>query len=256
MLRLVAVSAAIAVITAALIPPQWLAVKLRLRARRLIPVVYHRLLCRLLGVRVRVIGTRAVAPKLLIVANHVSWLDISVLVALAPVVFVAKHEVAAWPLFGLLAKLNRSVFVARERRSKTAEVNREIAVRLAEGDPVVLFAEGTSSDGNRVLPFRSSLIAPAQAAHGADALAVQPLSIAYVGLDGVPMGRQHRPRVAWYGAMDLLPHLAEVIRRGAIDVVVTWGEPMQIEPAGDRKAVARALETDVRRMTTTALRRM
>lgn len=266
-MRLIAVSAALAAITVALIPPQWLCVKLRLRARRLIPVIYHRMLCALFGVRIRVVGERAKAERLLIVSNHVSWLDISVLMALAPFVFVAKREVAEWPLFGLLAKLNRSIFVVRERRSKTADVNREIAARLAEGDPVVLFAEGTSSDGNRVLAFRSSLLGAAQAAlaggegaaqdrggEGPDCITIQPLSIAYVELDGFPMGRQHRPHVAWYGAMDLLPHLAQIIRHGAIDVVVTWGEPMPIDRASDRKAITRALETQVRRLTTAALR--
>jgi 1-acyl-sn-glycerol-3-phosphate acyltransferase len=204
-------------------------------------------------------------------------------------VFVAKREVAGWPLFGLLAKLNRSVFVERERRTKTADVNREIAARMSEGDPVVLFAEGTSSDGNRVLSFRSSLIGAVQAAlavdfraaprngsppshaggenlplsgegavrsplRGETSVCIQPLSIAYVGIDGFPMGRQHRPQVAWYGAMDLLPHLAGIIRHGAIDVVVSWGTPRSIDSSVDRKAIARESEAEVRRLTTNVLR--
>src|SRR5262249_23665676 len=86
--------------------------------------------------------------------------------AAAPVVFVAKQEVARWPLFGLLARLQRTVFVDRARRQKTREVNAEIATRLTGGDPVVLFGEGTSSDGNRVLAFRSALIGLARARRG------------------------------------------------------------------------------------------
>ncbi|MBX6424403.1 MAG: 1-acyl-sn-glycerol-3-phosphate acyltransferase [Variibacter sp.] len=257
MLRLVIVGAAIAGITATLIPLQWLSLKLGLPTQRTIPVAYHRMLCRLMGVRVRAVGAPARAARLLIVANHVSWLDISVLISLAPVVFVAKQEVARWPLFGLLARLNRSVFVDRNRRHKTAAVNREIAARMAAGDPVVLFAEGTSGDGNRVLPFRSSLIGAVEAALEQDRdgeLCVQPLSIAYTGLDGLPLGRQHRPHVAWYGAMDLLPHLANILRRGAVDVVVSWGEPTRIAPGTDRKALTRALETEVRRLTAHQLR--
>jgi 1-acyl-sn-glycerol-3-phosphate acyltransferase len=253
MLRLIGVSAAVAAITAALIPPQWLAVRLRWPARRKIPVLYHRTICALLGVRTHVVGTPSPASRLLIVSNHVSWLDISVLVSLAPVVFVAKREVAGWPLFGLLAKLNRSVFVDRERRTRTAAVNQEIAARLGDGDPVVLFAEGTSSDGNRVLPFRSSLIGAAQAglaqANGEAApVIIQPLSIVYVGLDGVAVGRQHLPQIAWYGAMDLLPHLARIIRHGAIDVTVSWGAPIAVGPDSDRKALARRLEGEVREL--------
>jgi len=209
-------------------------------------------------VRIRVTGERLRQHPLLIVANHASWLDISVITALAPVVFVAKREVADWPLFGLLARLQRSVFVDRARKLATADANAEIAARLAEGDPVVLFAEGTSSDGNRVLPFRSSLIGAAHAAlaeaEHADKVWVQPLSLAYVGLDGLPLGRPHRPCVAWYGGLDLLPHLAGIMRRGAVDVVVTWGEPIACAAATDRKAIARALEATVRRMTVSALR--
>src|SRR4029077_17442171 len=162
MLRLGYVLAAIAVVTAVLLPFQWIAVKLGLPLRRRIPVLFHRMMCAILGVRVRVIGRKMPEQPLLIVANPVSWLDISVITAVAPVVFVAKQEVACWPLLGLLARLQRTVFVDRTRRHKTRDVNAEIAQRLAEGDPVVLFGEGTSSDGNRVLPFRSALIGSAR----------------------------------------------------------------------------------------------
>lgn len=256
MLRLTSIGIAVGAITAALLLPQLIAVVLRLPARRLIPVVYHRAICRLLGVRIRVAGSAPRRGPVLLVANHVSWLDICVLTALAPVVFVAKREVATWPLFGLLAKLQRSVFVDRTRRHATRGTNAEIAARLAEGDPVVLFAEGTSSDGNRVLPFRSSLIGAAHAAleNGEGNVAIQPLAIVYTGIDGLPIGRQHRPHVAWYGGMDLLPHLAGIIRRGAIDVVVSFGEPVAFDRTADRKAVARAMEQAVRKMRVAALR--
>ena len=258
MLRAALVGAAIAIITLALIPVQWIAVRLHLPLRRRVPVFYHRMVCALIGVRVRVVGAPMHQHPLLIVSNHVSWLDISVITAIAPVVFVAKQEVASWPLFGLLAKLQRSVFVDRNQRQKTAAVNAEIAERLAGGDPVVLFGEGTSSDGNRVLAFRTALIGAAR-----DALAqaehvgrvwIQPLSLAYTGLLGLPLGRQHRPIVAWYGDFALGPHLVGVLRRGGIDVVVTWGEPIAFDETSDRKAVARQLEGSVRHLTTLALR--
>jgi 1-acyl-sn-glycerol-3-phosphate acyltransferase len=173
-------------------------------------------------------------------------------------VFVAKREVATWPIFGLLARLQRSVFVDRTRRHKVDEVNAEIAERLAEGDPVVLFAEGTSSDGNRVLPFRTALIGAARdalaKAGGAEQIYIQPLSIAYTGLLGLPMGRQHRPTAAWYGSLDLIPHLTAVMRRGALDAVITWGETIVYDGGTDRKLLAKQLETAVRRHTVAALR--
>jgi lyso-ornithine lipid O-acyltransferase len=258
MLRAVLMLTTIAIITVVLIPFQWLSVHLRLPTRRMIPVFYHGMVHRLLGVRIRVVGKRLREHPLLIVSNHVSWLDISVITALAPVVFVAKREVATWPLFGLLAKLQRSVFVDRDRRQRTQHVNTEIAQRLAAGDPVVLFGEGTSSDGNRVLPFRTALIGAAR-----DALAeaeharrvwIQPLSIAYTRLLGLPLGRQHRPLVAWYGGTPLLPHLLGISRRGGIDVVVTWGEPVAFDETSDRKTIAKSLEATIRHITAQALR--
>src|SRR5215467_8487969 len=168
MLRTAVVLAVFTTVTAILMPLQWLAVALKSPLRRRIPVFYHRFVCRLLGIRVRRIGMPISARPLLIVANHSSWLDISVITAQAPVVFVAKSEIARWPFFGLLAKLQRTVFVERDRRQKTGEVNAEITQRLAEGDPVLLFGEGTAGDGNRVLPFRTALIGAAGAALASD----------------------------------------------------------------------------------------
>ncbi len=258
MFRVAWVFAAIGAITVALLPFQWLAVKLALPLRRRIPVLYHRVVCAILGVRRHVIGRKMPEHPLLIVANHASWLDISVITTVAPVVFVAKQEIASWPVFGLLAKLQRSVFVDRSRRHRTQEVNAEIAQRLAEGDPVVLFGEGTSDDGNRVLPFRSALIGAAR-----DALAeaehtgrvwIQPLTLAYTGMLGLPLGRFLRPRVAWYGGMSMAPHLIGVARCGAIDVTLVWGEPVAFDETSDRKMIARALETAVRRQASSALR--
>jgi lyso-ornithine lipid O-acyltransferase len=258
MLRLVLILVAVTAITFPLMPVQWAAIALKRPLRRRIPVFYHRVMCALLGVRVRVVGAPMRAHPLLIVANHVSWLDIPIITSAAPVVFVAKREIANWPFFGWLAKLQRSVFVDRERRSKTGEVNAEIAQRLAEGDPVLLFGEGTSSDGNRVLPFRTALIGAARdalaAAEHVQQVWIQPLSLAYVNFQGLPMGRQRRPLAAWYGDVDLVPHLSEVCMRGAIDVVLTWGEPIAYSGDTDRKALARTLETSVRDLTVAALR--
>jgi lyso-ornithine lipid O-acyltransferase len=248
----------ITIVTLALIPVQWLAVRLEWPLRRRIPTFYHRIVCRVLGIRITEIGRRVAEHPLLIVSNHTSWLDISVITAVAPVVFVAKSEVANWPVFGLFAKLQRSVFVDRNRRHKTADVNSEIARRLAGGDPVVLFGEGTSSDGNRVLAFRTALIgaardALAEAEH-AGRVWIQPLSVAYTGLLGLPLDRHVRPRIAWYGDTAMWPHFSWLVAHSAVDVVVTWGEPLAYDEASDRKAAARQMEQAVRRLTVAALR--
>src|SRR5215210_4211493 len=123
MLRVLAVLVVFSLVTLPLMAVQWLAVALKRPLRRRIPVLYHRFLCRLLGIRVRCAGAPVDQRPLLIVANHSSWLDICVITASAPVVFVAKSEIARWPFFGLLSKLHRTVFVQRDRRQNTGSVN-------------------------------------------------------------------------------------------------------------------------------------
>ena len=260
MLRLIAVFVVFALVTLPLMPIQWVAVVLKRPMRRRIPVLYHRFVCRLLGIRVRLTGAAIDTRPLLIVANHSSWLDISIITSLAPVVFVAKAEIARWPFFGLLAKLQRSIFVERDRRHKTGAVTSQIAQRLAEGDPVLLFGEGTAGDGNRVLPFRTALIGAAGAALAADIadggakVWIQPMSIAYVSQQGIPLGRHLRPRAAWYGKMGLVPHIGGIVRTGAVDVAVTFGEPVPYDATTDRKELARTLEASIRSLTVAALR--
>ncbi len=258
MIRVVLFGIAFFAVTLALLPFQLVGLAFDLRLQRTIPHLYHRILCALIGVRISEVGTRSTASPALILSNHVSWLDICVISALSPVVFVAKSEVARWPVFGWLARLQRTIFVNRQARHRTGAATSEIAGRLLGGDAVVLFAEGTSSDGVRVLPFRSSLVGAVHHALGNSthhtSIIVQPMSLAYVSLSGVPMGRGLRERVAWYGDADLMPHLAHVLASGAVDVTVSWGEATAYDMSADRKAIARDAEKSVRRMTAAALR--
>ena len=239
-----------------LIPLQWIAIKLKLPVQKNLPHVWHRVATRLVGIKIRQIGTPAADRPLLIAANHASWVDITVIGSLMPLSFIAKSEVSGWPIFGLFAKLQRTVFVNRTRRTETAQVADVIAERMAAGDAMVLFAEGTSNDGNGVLPFRSALLGAATRAVGEEGTRkvwVQPLSVAYQGFYGVPMGRAHRPHVAWYGDMELAGHLWGIFTRGALDVVIRWGEPVLVDRGTDRKALTRRLEAEVRAMTVASL---
>jgi 1-acyl-sn-glycerol-3-phosphate acyltransferase len=258
MIRAISIALAILALTLVLLPFQLIGIAFDLRLQRSIPHFYHRILCTLIGVRIREVGRRSTASPALILSNHVSWLDICVISALTPVVFVAKSEVAGWPVFGWLAKLQRTIFINRRARHQTGAATREIAGRLLGGDAVVLFAEGTSSDGIRVLPFRSSLVGAVHHALGNSThhshITVQPMSLAYVRFGGVPIGRALRERVAWYGDADLIPHLFHVLSSGAVDVTVSWSEAMAYDMSADRKAIARDAEKSVRRMTTAALR--
>lgn len=248
------------VVTAvATIPWQSSAIRLKLKQRKILPNRYSKFLCRLFGLNVTVIGTPVTDRGVLMVANHTSYLDIIVIGGAAPVSFVAKSEVNDWPFFGLMARLYETVFVERKRRSQAGVARDQLRERLKTGDALVLFPEGTSNDGNRVLPFKSALMGAVEAEVGTDSrgrvehVPVQPVSISYVGFHGMPMGRENRPLFAWYGDMELVPHLWEAVTAGPVDVVVEFHEPMTIDSAGGRKPLAAKAESVVRRGQARAL---
>lgn len=238
--------------TAVLLPAQLVALRLGPRHGWRLPLLFHRMACACLGVRRRVSGTPP--PKGqggLIVANHVSWLDISVIGALQPLTFVAKAEVAGWPVIGFLARVQRTLFIDRTRRAATAGIAAEMGKRLSEGQSVVLFAEGTTGDGTRTLPLRSSLLGAAHEALGLNGgngdITVYPLAITYTGFHGMAGGRFERAALAWYGDTELAPHLKAMLNAGAIDVELAWGEPIRMGHAISRKAATQRAERAIRR---------
>ncbi len=225
-------------LTLSLLPFHLLA--LALGARGIVnglPVVYHRMVCAILGIRVRVHGRRSDVKPTLFVCNHVSYLDIEVLGALVPGSFVAKAEVATWPFFKTLAKAQRTIFVER-RSGKTSTSRDEMMKRLDTGDNLMLFPEGTSSDGTRVLPFRSALFGVAQLRRDGRPIVVQPVAISYTRLDGIPLGRYWRPLFAWFGDLELVPHLWQMVCLGETEALVTFFPEVDIDKLGDRKKLA------------------
>lgn len=243
------VLAAFAGLTVPLMPLQQAFVWFWPRMARQFPMHYHRLVCRLLGIRLKVSGRVPVSGPLLIVSNHVSWLDIVVLSAIAPVSFVAKSDVNGWPFFGSLARLQRTVFVDRNRRHATGGARDEMQVRLKAGDILVLFPEGTSSDGRRVLPFKSAFFGAADA----EGVLVQPVTLAYNGQWNLPMMRRHMPSYAWYGDMDLAPHLLGALDAGPIEVSVICHPALSLSGELHRKALACHAEAQVRKGLSAAL---
>lgn len=234
-----------------LLPAQMVAARFLPRRSQVIPRLFHRAVCRIIGVRTRVEGVPpAPGSRALIVANHVSWLDVPVIGAQQPLSFIAKAEIERWPGIGLMARLQRTIFIDRTRRSATAATAMRMGERLMNGDSMVLFAEGTTGDGSRILPFRSSLLGAVKEALGPDGdgeILVQPLAILYLGQHGIPGGRAGRARLAWYGDMALGPHLREVLGGGPIDVRLVWGEPIRMGRAHSRKEAARMAEQAVKR---------
>ncbi len=207
--------------------------------RRGASVGLHRWLCAVLRVRVRRFGTPGTGRRL-IVANHVSWLDVLALGAMEPMTFLAKREVGADRRSRWLVDLQGAVYVDRTRKRCIPGVNAAMAARMAAGGPVALFAEGTTSDGTRLLPFKSSHFEAARAA-GAW---VQPVYLDYRQVAGLPATRAGRADVAWYGDMAFVPSLRWVLGAGGIACDVHYGEP--IPPNADRKTLARMAEAGIR----------
>lgn len=223
--------------TLMLMPLQALSLLSHSRLRISLPYWYHRQCRFILGLRVTRRGRQSRAHPTLYVTNHVSYFDITVLGSLIKGSFVTKSEVARWPLFGWLAKLQRSIFV--ERRARKAVNDRdEMMSRLEAGDDLILFPEGTSSDGNEVLPFKSALFSVAERHPLGQPLTVQPVSITYTRLDDVPMGRYLRPFFAWYGDMDLVSHIWQATGLGWVTVVVEFHPAVTIDDFRSRKALS------------------
>lgn len=244
--RTVLVALVLGILTLVLMPVQMLATRFNWRLAAWLPYYWQRVARWLVGLRVVVTGAPA-TPPLLLTANHISWLDITVLGSVMPLSFVAKAEVAGWPVLGTLARLQRTIFIDRTKRLQTGEATEAIARRVGNGDIMVLFAEGTTGDGNRILPFRSALIGAAGAVAG-KTITVQPVAVTYTRIGGIPVGRADRPGIAWYGEMPFVAHFSRLIGRGGIDAIVSFGDPIHFTPETDRKKVAETCYRSVRDM--------
>jgi 1-acyl-sn-glycerol-3-phosphate acyltransferase len=212
---------------------------------------YWAWVCRLLGVRVRVIGPRLrkaarEGRPIVYVCNHSSWVDVPVLGGRLNACFIAKEEVSRWPLIAWIARLGRTVFVRRQRAS-TGRERDEMRARLAAGDSLFLFPEGTTSDGSRVLPFRSSFFSVAELPVTADRRPplVQPVSVVYDRLAYLPAGRATRPLFAWYGDMDIGSHFWRLAQHRGLRATVLLHPPLDPAVFGSRKALAQAAWTAV-----------
>jgi 1-acyl-sn-glycerol-3-phosphate acyltransferase len=170
----------------------------------------------------------------LLVSNHLSYVDILLLGSLFPSVFVSKAEVKNWPVFGLFSRLGGTVYVQRERRGEVGRISDQLQSLLRDGHLVVLFPEGTSSDGESVLPFKSALLEPvvgwAKGIHAG--------CISYQLEDGV-VGQD----LCYWGGMTFLPHVVKLLTKSRANARVVFA-PVR-EPATDRKQLAKQLHAQV-----------
>ncbi|MCB2107021.1 MAG: 1-acyl-sn-glycerol-3-phosphate acyltransferase [Rhodobacteraceae bacterium] len=198
---------------------------------------YFRTMARVLGLKVIVHGKQANDRPLLIVCNHISYLDVVALGAHCDGEFIARGDLADWPVFGFLAKLGSTIFIDRRRQS-TGEARDQIQDRLEHGRALIMFPESTSGDGNHPLPFKSALFTVAERVVADRAVTVQPASIAYTRMNGLPIGVGWRPYYAWYGDMTLPPHLWQVLKLGVTTIEVAFHDPVAPADFAGRKALA------------------
>lgn len=237
-LRIVMVILILVVMTLILAVPHIIGILLGSRISAWIPVIWHRIARKLLRVKIRVIGKPVKGEPALFVSNHVSWLDIVTVGATLPGSFVAKREVGTWPGIKYLANLQRTIYVSRDRKSAEKEMG-AMKQRLERGDSLILFPEGTSYDGLRIGDFRTAFFSLASLDPNGKPLKVQPFSITYTKVDGFPVSRRAMDKVAWYGDMDLAPHLLDYLKGGPYECTLKFFEPVTAENIGNRKALAR-----------------
>jgi 1-acyl-sn-glycerol-3-phosphate acyltransferase len=245
-------AAGLVAMTASMAGLQAIGLRLSLPFVRDLPRLWHHFCCRLLTIDIRAAGVAAEGGPVLYICNHASYLDVPVLGGLVDARFVAKAEVARWPVIGALSALQGTIFIERRAQGARQQPD-ELRQALRGGANLVLFPEGTSSDGNRVLPFKSALFAAADAVVDGVEIRVQPVTVAYSRHRGVPMGRRMRPYFAWYGDMTLVGHLWTCLGLGGVGVDVVFHEPVRLSQFASRKALARHCQAQVARGLSEAL---
>ena len=213
--------------------------------KRPIQVNWSKICCRLTGLRVRSLGDPGKARTTLFVCNHVSYLDIPVLSEQVDATYIAKSEVGSWPLFGSIARVTNAILVKRDGRDVGAQ-RREIQARLLSGESLILFPEGTSTDGSGVAPFKTSLFGIVQGMPPEADIVIQPVSLAYPRYaDGTRLDGPLRELYCWFGDATLMPHLFRVFGLEGAEVEVRFHEPIPVGPSPDRKELARRSQAAV-----------
>ena len=208
-----------------LLPFQFFSLILNLHSRKIIPMVFHKGVIFILDIKISRYGEMPSKEPVLLVGNHASYLDIIILGCSAPISFIAKKEISDWPVFGFLAKLQRTIFIER-KALRVGEYSNLVSERLKSNETLVLFPEGTTSDGNRVLPFKSALFSVFE--YNKIDKPLQSFTICYTGFNGLPMGRRNRPLVAWFGNMTLVKHLWNLMSLTNLNVTIIFHQPFHI----------------------------
>lgn len=200
------------------------------------PRAYHAFLCRLFGIRIIVEGDIETEGRVVYVGNHISYLDIEVIGSVLTGTFIAKKEVESWPILGILGKMQRTLYISRSPKDAQRETG-VMLERLEENIPLIIFPEGTSSDGTNVLPFKTSFFEILLNRN----VKIQPFTISVMEVDGKPVtSTAVRDQYTWYGDMTMEPHLWAFAKgRGAV-VKVIFQKPVLSNEFNNRKALSAA----------------
>jgi 1-acyl-sn-glycerol-3-phosphate acyltransferase len=254
--RALAFVAAMAAFFIFVVPLQFLARRYDWPLQHSIQNFFCRVICATIGIRVTVHGRLPEKGPRFVVANHVSWTDVIALASVHPLLFLAKKEVANWPLLGFLARLQGTIFVDRANRRAIPGVNAELQRELRHGRDIVVFAEGTSSDGSQILKFNSSHFAMLSELARDRALPldvfIAPTAVTYTAVERFFPSITNCYDVGWYGDMTFLPHLWALMRRGGARCHILFGETIDPALFPDRKALANETERCVRGLLQTA----
>ena len=203
-----------------------------------VPKLFHKLIVWFINIQIIKEGKILKQKKgFLFVSNHLSYLDVPVLGSLLSAKFVAKSEVSRWPIFGILARIGNTIFIKRLKKNLFKEKD-TIQKEIDSGFKVILFPEGTTSDGIRILNFKSSLFSSVEKQE----YLIQPIVIKYEGINGLPLNRSLKPILAWYGDMGLKKHLLNVLKLFSITARVSFLNPIFSKDFEDRKSMTFALQ--------------
>ncbi len=201
-------------------PIQFLLILVKSNLRFFLPLIFHKFLLKILGIRLSIKGKPSERKPLILIGNHSSYLDIIILGSVLPVCFVAKSEIKGWFLFGTLASLQNSIFIDR-RNFKALDSLKKISKNLSSNFAIIIFPEGTTNNGKRVLKFRASLF---KIFEDDPTLGLQNFSLCYTHINSMPLDNRMRPNIAWYGEMNLITHLKRLLHYSSI------GAKLQFHP--------------------------
>tara|TARA_Y100000741_G_scaffold280125_1_gene219897 strand:+ start:6872 stop:7648 length:777 start_codon:yes stop_codon:yes gene_type:complete len=228
------------------IPIQFLLNVLRLQLKNTYPLFFYKVIKNIAGINIDSEGLEKIRQKdigTLYIANHISWFDILCLGSILNARFIAKKEVASMGIFGFLAKLSNTFFIDNSNKNKIYQYNNLIREKLINGESLILFPEGTTSEGNSIRKFKSSLF---ECINSSESLInVQPISICYVRKNNLPMGIYSRRFIAWVGETSMVSSMKEFLSSGSITVNLIFHPKVSIKRFDNRKELSSFCEEQI-----------